>query len=208
MIATLTGIVRYKTPGAVILDVAGVGYELAISSRTYDSLPAIEEEAFLHVYTNVREDSITLFGFEYIEEKQLFLLLVGVSGIGPKLGLAILSGLNGKELRDAIMLKDYSRLTALPGVGKKTAQRLCMELGEKIGGLQVEDSGSVQATPVSGTNESAVMHDAVSALVNLGYHQNIAWQALRRVYNQNCQEGDAVSVEELIRLSLQGLAQQ
>ncbi len=208
MIATLTGIVRHKTPASVILDVGGVGYELSISSRTYDRLPAVGEESFLHVYTNVREDAITLYGFEHHEEKRFFLLLVGVSGIGPKLGLAILSGLSGKDLRDAVMLKDYSRLTSLPGVGKKTAQRLCMELGEKIGGLQVDEPSAARTVPAVAVDESSVMHDAVSALVNLGYPQNVAWQALRRVYPRNSEQNRAVSVEELIRLSLQGLAQQ
>ncbi|PIE58532.1 MAG: Holliday junction branch migration protein RuvA [Desulfobulbus propionicus] len=208
MIATLSGIVRYKDPTSVVLDVAGVGYELAISSRTYDALPPVGEDYFLHVYTNVREDAIVLYGFEQMEEKQLFLMLVGVSGIGPKLGLAMLSGMPGRDLRDAIMLKDYSRLIALPGVGKKTAQRLCMELGEKVGRLQVDTPSEASAPPALNHEEGRLMHDAVSALVNLGYPQNIAWQALRSVSIRHGSENSNMSVEELIRLSLQGLAQQ
>lgn len=206
MIASLNGILRFKTPGSIVLDVQGVGYEVFISSRTYDLLPEISEECFLLIHTNVREDAITLFGFENQETKELFLLLVTVSGIGPKLALAILSGLGSEELSTAISMEDYARLTAISGVGKKTAQRLCVELGEKVGRLAppgVEGQPSViSGTPAQGN----AVQDAVSALVNLGYPQHLAWQALRRVQKQHGEGADAMAVEELIRLALQGLA--
>jgi len=206
MIATLNGLVFAKTPATVIVDVNGVGYEVLISVRTYDALPVTGASCFLFVQTMVREDAITLYGFHEKEEKELFLLLVTVSGIGPKLALTILSGIGGEELCRAITVKDLTRLTALPGVGKKTAQRLCMELGEKVGGftgaVMVEGTGMV--TAVAGENQ--VVADAASALVNLGYPQYTAWQALRAVLKQFPEDGGVPKVEDLIRLTLQSLA--
>jgi Holliday junction DNA helicase RuvA len=206
MIATLNGLVFAKTPASVILDVNGVGYELFISVRTYDALPDIGGSSFLFVQTVVREDAISLYGFNEREEKELFLLLVTVSGIGPKLALTILSGIGVEELCRAITVKDLSRLTALPGVGKKTAQRLCMELAEKVGGFSgvfvAEDSGGLAVAP----GDSHLVADAVSALVNLGYPQYTAWQALRVVQQQFPEATGLPKVEELIRLALQSLA--
>ncbi len=207
MIASLNGILRFKAPGSIVIDVQGVGYEVFISSRTYDLLPEIGEECFLLIYTNVREDAITLFGFENQETKALFLLLVTVSGIGPKLALAILSGLGSEELSAAISMEDYARLTAISGVGKKTAQRLCVELGEKVGRLAppgVDRQPSLTSSRSPGLGNA--VQDAVSALVNLGYPQHLAWQALRRVQKQHGEGADTMVVEELIRLALQGLA--
>ncbi len=206
MIATLNGLVFAKTPASVILDVNGVGYEVFISVRTYDALSDIGSSSFLFVQTVVREDAITLYGFNEREEKELFLLLVAVSGIGPKLALTILSGIGVEELCKAITVKDLSRLTALPGVGKKTAQRLCMELAEKVGGfsgvIMSAESGSAVVAP----GDSHVVADAVSALVNLGYPQYTAWQALRAVQQQFSEATGLTKVEELIRLALQSLA--
>lgn len=206
MIATLNGLVFAKTPASVVLDVNGVGYEVFISVRTYDALSEIGGSSFLFVQTVVREDAITLYGFNEREEKELFLLLVTVSGIGPKLALTILSGIGVDELCRAITVKDLSRLTALPGVGKKTAQRLCMELAEKVGGLSgvvmADDGGSLAIAP----GDSHVVADAVSALVNLGYPQYTAWQALRVVQQQFSETTGLPRVEELIRLALQSLA--
>jgi len=206
MIASLSGLVLAKSPNTVILDVGGVGYEAFISSRTYDALPETGHTCFLHVQTVVREDAIHLFGFHAREEKELFLLLITVAGIGPKLAQTILSGIGVDELCRAITGKDLSRLTALPGIGKKTAQRLCVELGEKVGGLggfRAEEAGpraAALATPLS------AMDDAVSALVNLGYSQATAWQALRAVEQQLPQGAEPLRVEELIRQALRSLA--
>ena len=206
MIATLNGLVFAKTPASVILDVNGVGYELFISVRTYDALSDLGGSSFLFVQTVVREDAISLYGFNEREEKELFLLLVTVSGIGPKLALTILSGIGVDELCRAITVKDLPRLTALPGVGKKTAQRLCMELAEKVGGLGgvvvAEDSVGLAVVP----GDSHLVADAVSALVNLGYPQYTAWQALRVVQQQFSEATGLPKVEELIRLALQSLA--
>ena len=206
MIATLTGTLFAKHPDHVIVDVGGVGYEVMISARTYDRLPASGDEAFLFVYTNVREDAITLFGFAYLEEKELFLLLNTVSGVGPKLALGILSGISAAELSEALSMKNMSRLTALPGVGKKTAQRRCVELQDKvshlIGTVSGADADSYESQVIEGDN----VQDAVSALTNLGYPQNTAWQALRKVQKKQEQPSSEMDIEELIRLALQVLA--
>ena len=204
MIASLNGLILAKAPAAVILDVNGVGYEVFISSRTYDTLPAGGAPCFLHVHTVVREDAITLYGFGRPEEKELFLLLVTVSGIGPKLAQTILSGIGVADLRQAILLKDLARLTALSGVGKKTAQRICVELGETVGALGgiVPAAGQAEAPALAGGD---LLADAASALVNLGYPQATAWEALR-VAQQHSETPETLRVEDLIRLALRALA--
>jgi Holliday junction DNA helicase RuvA len=161
----------------------------------------------LYVQTVVREDAIHLFGFGKKEEKELFLLLITVSGIGPKLALTILSGIGVGELCQAITAKDLSRLTALPGIGKKTAQRLCVELAEKVGGLQDLEGGEIASPQVVRAGEGEILADAVSALINLGYSQATAWQALRAIEEQmNVEAEPPPRVEDLIRLALRFLA--
>lgn len=206
MIATLSGTLFMKQPGQGIIDVGGVGYEVQISVRTYDVLPPEGEDVFLHISTSVREDAITLFGFAYPEEKELFLLLNTVSGVGPKLALGILSGIGAAELCEALKMKDITRLTALSGVGKKTAQRLCVELQDKVahfsGQAEIAGAGGLDAPLAVGGNAD----DAVSALVNLGYPQSTAWQALRKVQKGLDMPIGEVPVEDLIRQALQVLA--
>ena len=206
MIATLTGTLFAKHPDRAIIDVGGVGYEVLISARTYDRLPESDDEVFLYIYTSVREDAITLFGFAHLDEKELFLLLNTVSGVGPKLALGILSGISAAELCEALSMKNMSRLIALPGVGKKTAQRLCVELQDKVAHFVThvsgEDAGSLEAQIVEGDN----IQDVVSALTNLGYPQNTAWQALRKVQKKQEKPINEIELEELIRLALQVLA--
>ena len=206
MIASLNGKILSKQVDSLILDVGGVGYEVMISSRTHDTMPAVGEDAFLLIRTQVREDAITLYGFYEQEEKDLFLLLNSVSGIGPKLALGILSGISAGELCQAISSKDFARLTALSGVGKKTAQRLCVELGEKVGILSsgVNMSETLPASEVA--VEGFAMQDAVSALINLGYPRNTAWQALRSIQQRDPEAAARMKVEELIRLALQTMA--
>lgn len=204
MIASLNGLVLAKTAVAVILDVNGVGYEVFISTRTLDTLPVTGAPSFLHVQTVVREDAITLYGFGRPEEKEMFLLLVTVSGIGPKVALNILSGISVVDLRQAIMFKDLVRLTTLPGVGKKTAQRICVDLGEKVGALA--GTAPEQGRPeVQAPDGESLLADAASALVNLGYPQSTAWEALRVVQEQS-EAPEAMRVEDLIRLALRALA--
>ena len=206
MIATLTGTLFDKHPGRAIIDVGGVGYEVQISARTYDRLPANSDDVFLYVYTSVREDAITLFGFAHLEEKELFLLLNTVSGVGPKLSLGILSGISASELGEALSMKNMSRLTALPGVGKKTAERMCVELQDKVSHfirhVSGVDTDSSEVQVVEGDN----VQDVISALVNLGYPQNTAWQALRRVQKGLEEPVGEMPIEELIRRTLRVLA--
>ena len=206
MIASLSGLVQVKNPGSVIVDVGGVGYEVFISVRTFDTLPEVGASCFLFIQTVVREDAINLFGFGQKEEKELFLLLVAVSGIGPKLALTILSGIGVIALCQAIVAKDLTQLTGIPGIGKKTAQRLCIELAEKVGGL---GDGLIEPAAVTGAATPAasqVLAYAASALINLGYPQAMAWQALRAVEQRLGEDAAKLRVEELIRLGLQSLA--
>ena len=203
MIASLTGILLVKQADHVIVDVGGVGYEVLLSGRTYDRLPGMGDEVFLYIYTSVREDAITLYGFGKAEEKELFLLLNTVSGVGPKLSLGILSGISASDLCQALSMKDLNRLTALSGVGKKTAQRLCVELGDKVDRFY-SSTGEEQHAQGETMVEGDSVQDALSALVNLGYPQNTAWQALRKV--QQKQAAGEMKIEELIREALRVLA--
>lgn len=175
MIGRLSGVVLEKRPDRALVDAAGVGYELFVSLGTYASLPGIGESAILHVHTHVREDAILLFGFATPEEKTLFERLVTVSGIGPKLALVVLSGLPLPDLVAAIAAQDVRRLTSIPGVGKKLAERLAVELRDKVAGIV---PGSPSA-PGSGEAAGGLVGDAVGALMNLGYRRPQAEAAVR-----------------------------
>lgn len=206
MIASLSGILFVKHPGHIIIDVGGVGYEVQISSRTYDRLPGTGDEVFLYVHTSVREDAITLFGFSKAEEKEMFLILNTVSGVGPKLALGILSGISAHDLCQAITLKNIVRLTSLSGVGKKTAERMCVELKDKAGKLYIPDGEAERISSEESMVEGDNVQDALSALINLGYPQTVAWQALRKVQKRNPETIGAMKIEELIREALRSLA--
>lgn len=206
MIATLTGKVQFIHPDRAVIDVGGVGYEVFLSSDGISRLPERGGEAFLHIHTHVREDAFTLFGFAEEDEKELFLILKTVSGIGPKLALAILSGMRVGDLCQAIAENDVKRLTTLQGVGKRTAERLCVELKEKVSHLGTGVAGkSVTAAPSIASN-STVM-DALSALYNLGYADPVAREALTSVKKRIGDESFAsLSVSEMIREGLKALA--
>ncbi|KPJ98401.1 MAG: hypothetical protein AMJ60_08315 [Desulfobacterales bacterium SG8_35] len=206
MISCLKGELFHKSPEKVTLLVNGVGYEIFLSSASLEKLPQLGEEVFLHIYTHVREDALILFGFADTDEKKMFLLLINVSGVGPKLALAVLSGIRPADLARAIATKDVTRLTGLSGVGKKTAERLCLDLKDKVGFITggdeaFQDFGA--GAPVEGSKET----DVISALVNLGYPQSRAHIALaavkRRLAPQSLAE---MRVEELIRETLRSLA--
>ena len=208
MIAALRGTVIQKSPTSAVIDVAGVGYEVLISLATYEALPDLGQETRLVVQTIVREDAIILYGFAAAEEKQLFLLLIAVSGIGPKLALALLGGLGAEGLRAAIMNRDLTRLTAAPGVGKKTAERICMELADKVGDLGAFGGGPV-ASGQGGARASAgpsPQADAASALVNLGYTEQQVWPVLRAIEKEAGKEAAAYAVEEWLRQALRRLS--
>jgi len=174
MIASLRGILLVKSPNQAIVECAGVGYEAAISVATFSSLPRPGEEARLHIFTKVAEDQLALFGFAELDEKRLFERLIAVSGIGPKLAITVLSGIAAERLVTAIRGEDHASLVKIPGIGKKTAERIVLELKDKLDDLQGFAAASASARPHLG----AVADDALSALINLGYPRPIAQKAI------------------------------
>jgi Holliday junction DNA helicase RuvA len=206
MISCLKGELFHKSPEKVTILVNGVGYEVFLSSTSLEKLPQLGEDVFLHTFTYVREDTLTLFGFADTDEKKMFLLLINVSGVGPKLALSILSGIRPVDLARAIATKDVMRLTGLSGVGKKTAERLCLDLKDKVGIIAGGDEDLPEfaaGSQVEGSKEK----DVISALVNLGYPQSRAYIALSEVKRRIAPESVAeMRVEELIRETLRSLA--
>jgi Holliday junction DNA helicase RuvA len=176
MIALVRGTLSYRSIDHVIIDVGGVGYRLFIPLSTFYSLPETGEIS-LFTHTHVREDALLLYGFLTLEEKDLFVTLIGISGIGPKLAVNILSHIPAGELKRAIVTGDIKRLSGLPGIGKKTAERLVLELKDKIGPVDglPEAADSSTATRKSTTN---LTDDVISALTNLGYKENQARKVL------------------------------
>ena len=206
MISCLKGELYNKSPDTVIIMVNGVGYEVFLSSASLEKLPQMGEEVFLHIYTHVREDALTLFGFADTDEKKMFLLLINVSGVGPKLALSILSGISPQDLARAIATKDVTRLTGLSGVGKKTAERLCLDLKDKVGFIVSGDEELPDFTTGSQTVGSKEK-DVISALVNLGYPQSRAYIALSEAKRRFAPEIFAeMRIEDLIRETLRSLA--
>lgn len=195
MIALLTGQIAYKSPDHVILDVQGVGYRVMIPFSTYYELPE-EGVATLHIHTSVREDAIQLYGFRTRTEKSFFQLLISVSGVGPKLARDILSNIQPLQLAAALMQSDLHKLSSIPGIGKKTAERLVLELKEKVGKL---DTGSGAAVESAGRTlpASGVIDDVSSALINLGYKD----VQVRKVLGELDTTAGA-SVEEVLKLAL------
>jgi len=176
VIGRLSGIVLEKRPDRALVDASGVGYELHVPLGTFAALPAVGERASLHVHTHVREDAILLFGFATAEEKALFERLITVSGVGPKVALAVLSGLPLPELVGAIAAQNVKRLSTIPGVGKKLAERLGVELKDKVGGLL---AGGAAATEEAAGGAGGLLEDAVGALLNLGYRRPQAEAAVK-----------------------------
>src|ERR1700733_1900905 len=174
MIAHLRGKLLVKHPNQVVIETGGVGYEVTISVPTYSELPASGSEAALHIHTHVREDVIALYGFFRPAEKQLFEKLMTVSGIGAKLAITILSGMAADEMVATIRNNDVARLTKIPGIGRKTAERMVLELRDKLPAA----AGASAATPPM---INSLEEDVLSALVNLGYQQPAAEKALANV---------------------------
>ena len=168
MIALLTGKIAYKSPAFIIMDVGGVGYRVQIPFSTYYDLPDEGENVSLNIYTHVKEDAINLYGFRTPTEKDFFQLLISVTGIGPKMGKDILSNIQGEELGQAIVRGDLARLSAIPGIGRKTAERLVLELKEKVLKLNVSLPAREGSRPAI---NPSLKDDVASALVNLGYKE-------------------------------------
>lgn len=195
MIAQLAGALAYKSPEQLVVDVQGVGYLVLVSLNSFYRLPEPGNPVRLLIHTHVREDALQLYGFIDREEKELFLLLTSVAGIGPRLALNILSGTPSHELLDALEAGDLVRLVAIPGVGKKTAERLVLELRDKIK-LVKTTRGADSGQPVTGLEA-----ESVSALVNLGYRRNEAERAVKAAVAAGANDIEAVIRTALKRVS-------
>jgi Holliday junction DNA helicase RuvA len=193
MIAHLSGSLSSKAPEEVVIDVAGVGFQVIVSLHTFYRLPEPGQPVRLLTYTHVREDSLQLFGFGDTGERALFLLLIGVAGVGPKLGINILSGMPAEELVEALDAGDVARLVSIPGVGKKTAERLVLELREKMSLHKARAGGAARPAGVEG--------EAVSALLNLGYRRADAERAVKAAA-----VAAGADLEKLIRDALRRLS--
>ena len=191
MIAHLRGTLLAKHPNQAIVETHGVGYDVVITVPAFAELPAAGSEVALHIHTHVREDALSLYGFLRVSEKRLFEKLLTVSGIGPKLAITILSGMAADEMVGAIRGGDVARLTRIPGIGKKTAERMVLELRDKLPEASGGEPSVTQASPME--------EDVISALVNLGYQRAAAEKALLGARGK---EGAAKSFEEMFRAAL------
>jgi holliday junction DNA helicase RuvA len=201
MIALINGKIAFKGISHVIVDVQGVGYRVFIPLTTFYELPETGQTITLHIHTNVKQDAINLFGFYTIQERDLFQLMISVSGIGPKIAMNILSGISAQELLNAISSGNVAKLVNIPGVGKKMAERLVLELKEKVIKKMMTDQ-----TPQTGIQSQAsdiIMEDVISALVNLGYKNNIARDALNKAMRSSEEE---LGMDMLLKKTLKFLA--
>lgn len=194
MIAHLTGKIISKKPTQILVEVNGIGYLVNISINTFDKIDELGSQISLHTFLSVKEDSLTLYGFYSLTEKELFEILIGVNGVGPKLAIGILSGITAEEFKEAISNRNIPRLVAVPGVGKKTAERMIIELRDKI--AQVTSSDSLVSS-----KSYSVKNDAIAALIGLGYNQKTADNVTRALLDEN----SMISLEELIKESLKKL---
>jgi Holliday junction DNA helicase RuvA len=183
MIGSLRGTLINRKPDNVIVEVGGVGYRVNIPLNTVSALPEIGKDIFLHIYTHVREDTLQLYGFTSEDEKKIFITLLGITGIGPKMALNILSGISHNDLLQAIETEDVAHLCRIPGLGKKTAHRLILELKEKL--------------PTARETVNRVFEDTLSALVNLGYKKSIAQESLEKAYKKGFNDIEGLLKEAL-----------
>ncbi len=206
MIAYLSGMLLSKQATSAIVDVGGVGYEVAIPLSTFYELGDAGAPVQLRIYTHVREDAIQLFGFKTARERELFLQLISVNGVGPGLAIKLLSGMNADEMIASIRTNNLVRLVAIPGVGRKTAERLVVDLRDKIAALSspaLEEEFAAKAAAAGGpVTEDSIRNDAMSALANLGYQKVAAEKAVKTAID----EGGELSVELILRRSLRSLA--
>lgn len=201
MIAHVRGAFAYASADSVVMDVGGVGYRCLVPASTRSRLPAMGQEVTLYTSMQVREDSMTLYGFLTTEEYDLFELLLRVDGIGPKVALGALSGTTPDSLRRAVVLEDVAALCRIPGIGKKTAQRMILELKEKLGALDTKGGATVADLGAPG-GKLDPMSEAIEALMALGYARTEVAQALQRAASES---GEAPTVETLVRLGLKHL---
>ena len=195
MIAYLQGKLAYKDPTKVIIDVQGVGYEVKISLHTFAALQDVEEKCHLFTYLHIKEDGHTLFGFREYSEKKMFMDLISINGVGPGTGLMILSSLNPEELHRAIVQEEVRTIQGVKGIGAKTAQRIILELKDKM----KKGETPVSASGTSAPSHNTMRNEALSALVTLGINRNVADKNLDSIL-KNRQE--SITLEELIKLAL------
>jgi Holliday junction DNA helicase RuvA len=200
MIAHLNGILLHKSTQSLIIDNAGIGYEVLVPLSTFYALPEKDERVSLHIYTHVREDALILFGFQTGLEKDIFSMLISVSGIGPKLAINILSGIGPDDLLTAIARGDAIRLQSIPGVGRKTADRIALELKDKA--LRIRGDLEVSPARTISGEERRIFDDALSALLNLGYPAKSAKPAVEKALTVVKE----VKLEGLIKEALRLLA--
>lgn len=195
MIASLNGTLKTKTPTEVLLDVNGVGYAVSIPLSTFEKLGDVDSPAFLFTHLHVREDAMQLYGFATEQERTAFKLLISINGIGPRIAQGILSGISVEDLQHSILSGNVSSLTTVPGVGKKTAERLVIELRDKIGKLTTSE-----ITYPPGDKNAEIRAEALLALTSLGYQRASAEKAIRQALNET--NGAAPSLQELIKRAL------
>jgi Holliday junction DNA helicase RuvA len=205
MIAHLSGTLLSKQATTAIIDVAGVGYEVAIPVSTFYELGETGSPVQLRIYTHVSQDAIRLYGFKTARERELFLQLISVNGVGPGLAIKLLSGMNADEMIASIRTNNLVRLVAIPGVGRKTAERLVVDLRDKIAALSspaLEEEFAAKAAAGAPSSPDSMRDDAMSALANLGYQRAAAEKAVKNAID----EGGELSVELILRRSLRSLA--
>lgn len=195
MIVRLEGRLVEKAPAYAVVDCGGVGYRVSISVTTMDALPNVGEHAVLHTHLIVREDGMELVGFATPSERDAFLMLIGIPGVGVRTALSILSALSVVELQQAVLTNNTALLQQIPGVGRKTAERLVLELREKIGSIAV-------AAPAGDGAPSALLSEALSALLVLGYNHQRAESSLRQAFDQLRTEGAQITIEQLVKRAL------
>ncbi|HAJ27464.1 MAG TPA: Holliday junction branch migration protein RuvA [Syntrophus sp. (in: bacteria)] len=202
MIARISGTLVYKSVQAITLDAHGIGYRVFVPLTTFYELPEMGQPITLHIHTHVKEDAINLFGFHTLEERNMFQVMISVSGIGPRLAMNILSGINVEDLVDAITGGNLRRLLNIPGVGRKMAERLVLELKDKVLKL---DRG--QTAPrdrvIPRSPEEAVKEDALSALINLGYKNATARDVIEKIMKET---NDIPALDLLLKSALQHLS--
>lgn len=200
MIAHIQGSLHYKSPEYLVIDVGGIGYEIIVPLTTFYELPEVGTRVALHVHTHVREQALQLYGFQTRQEKKLFVSLMKVAGIGPRLAANILSGISPGELVATVREGNVDRLASIPGLGRRTAERLVVELRDKLTPVEMDQIGG---EPVEPEATEVIMEDALSALVNLGYRKSVAERALKQARSRLPEN---LTLENLLKESLRSLA--
>jgi len=200
MIAHLSGTLLAKAPQSLIIENGGIGYEVTVPLSTFYALPEQDDRVSLHIYTHVREDALTLFGFYTPLEKEMFTMLISVSGIGPKLATNILSGIGPEELLEAMARGDTARMQSIPGVGRKTSERIALELRERA--MKLKGTLEPSVSQVISSQDKGMLDDAASALVNLGYSAKSARDAVEKARSRL----ETFNLQSLIKEALRVLA--